>query len=205
MFTLGLTGGIGSGKSCVSRIFASLGARIFDADREAKSLMEQDSEIRRELTEAFGPEAFDRDGRLNRALLAERVFADEANVTRINQIVHPRVHRALDQARAEAEREGVDVLVHEAALIFESGSDRLLDAVAVVDAPVETRIARVMARDGVTREQVLSRMRHQLPPEELRARADYVIDNSGSLPALRPAVEHLYADVATRRPSRDSQ
>ncbi len=195
MKTLGVTGGIGSGKTAVCRILEELGARVFYADAEAKRLMEADPEVRAEIVEAFGPESYDERGRLNRAYLAAKVFADPANVARINRIVHPRVYEAFEAARRAAEAEGAPLLVKEAALIYESGGDRHLDAVAVVDAPEDERVRRVVARDDVTPEQVRARMAHQLSPAELRRRADYVIENTGSLEDLQRQVERVYRDV----------
>ncbi len=188
MITLGLTGGIGSGKSTVSEMLARRGALIFDADVEAKEIMASNPEVRRELIEAFGQETFDDEGQLDRAYLASRVFASEEEVARINAIVHPRVHAAFEELADRGRQEGKSLVVYEAALIFESGADELVDAVAVVDAPEETRIARSMARDGSTREQVMARMRHQVPAEVLRDRADYLIDNSGNLRHLETEV-----------------
>ncbi len=193
--TLGVTGGIGSGKTAVCRLFEDLGARVFYADLEARQLMEQDPEVRAEMVAAFGPESYGPDGGLNRAYLARQVFGHAENVARINAIVHPRVFRAFAQAKAQAEHDGLALLIHEAALIFEAGGDKHLDAVAVVDAPEDERIRRVVARDGVTPEQVRARMRHQLPPADLRRRADYLIENNGTLEALREQVERVYRDV----------
>ena len=197
--TLGVTGGIGSGKTAACRVFEDLGARVFYADVEAKKLMEDDPEAHAEIVAAFGPESYDAEGRLNRAYLAATVFSDPAHVARINAIVHPRVFAAFERARAQAERDGVDLLVHEAALIFEAGGDRHLDAVAVVDAPEDVRIRRVVARDDVTPERVRARMSHQLPPDELRRRADYFIDNAGSRDALREQVERVYRAMTDAR------
>ena len=193
--TLGVTGGIGSGKTAVCRLFEDRNARVFYADVEAKKLMEEDPEARAEIVAVFGPESYDADGRLDRAYLAAKVFGDQENVARINAIVHPRVFAAFERARAQAERDGVALLVHEAALIFEAGGDKHLDAVAVVDTPEEARIRRVVARDGVAPEQVRARMGHQLSPDELRRRADFVIDNTGSLDDLREQVERVYHAV----------
>jgi dephospho-CoA kinase len=197
MKTLGVTGGIGSGKSTVCRLFKDLGARVFVADDVAKRLMQQDPTVRREIVDAFGPESYDAEGRLDRAYLAQQVFGDEENVARINAIVHPRVFEAFRQVAREAAQEGVELLVHEAALIFEAGGDRHLDAVAVVDAPEAVRVRRVVERDGVAPEQVRARMQHQLPPEELRRRADFVIDNAGNEEALRSQVQAVYDAMVT--------
>lgn len=195
MTTLGVTGGIGSGKTTVCRMLEELGARVFYADIEAKRLMQEDPEVRAEIQAAFGAESYDAEGNLNRTHLAEKVFGSDEDVARINAIVHPRVFEAFEEARQKAQREGVALLVHEAALIFEAGAEKHLDAVAVVDAPEAIRIRRVTARDDVPPEAVRARMGHQLPPEELRRRADYVIDNSGSKRDLHTEVERVFRAV----------
>jgi len=193
--TLGVTGGIGSGKSTACRMLEEQGARVFYADAEAKRLMQQDDALRTAIAGAFGADTYDAGGTLNRAHLAALVFSDDEKLQQLNALVHPRVFEAFGQAKEQAEAEGVKVLVHEAALIFESGGDAHLDAVAVVDAPVDVRLRRVRARDGASEAEVRARMAHQLPPEELRQRADYVLDNSGSIEALRRQVHALYAQV----------
>lgn len=169
-----------------------LGARVFYADEEGKHLLVTDPAARRDVVEAFGIESYLPDGQLNRAYLAERVFGNEERVARINEIVHPRVFARFEETVAQARRDDVPLLVKEAALIFEAGGEGLLDAVAVVDAPREVRVERVMARDDASREEVVARMAHQLPPEELRRRADFVIDNSGTFEATRRQVEQVY-------------
>jgi len=195
MTTLGVTGGIGSGKTTVCGFLAEKGAKVFYADLEAKRLMTEHEGVRRDLIEAFGPESYADDGSLNRTYLAEAVFGTPENVERINAIVHPRVHEAFAEATERAREEGIDLLVHEAALIFESGGDAHLDAVAVVVAPDEDRIARVVERDDTSPEAVRARMGHQLSQDELRARADYVIENDGTLDDLRRKSVELYEAV----------
>jgi len=197
MTTLGVTGGIGSGKSAACAMFENLGARVVYADAEAKRLMAEDPELRAAIIDTFGPESYDATGALNRPYLADRVFGDEAQVAKLNALVHPRVREAFFDLRDAAEDDGFDLFVYEAALIYESGADRVLDHVAVVDAPLETRIERVMARDGVPREAVLARMRHQMPADDLRRRADFVIENDGDLDHLRAQVEALYQTLTT--------
>jgi dephospho-CoA kinase len=192
MTTLGVTGGIGSGKAAAGPMFEDLGARVVYADAEAKRLMHEHPELRAAIVDAFGAESYDAAGALNRPYLADRVFGSEEQVARLNALVHPRVREAFFELRDAAEAEGYDLFVYEAALIYESGADRVLDYVAVVDAPLETRIERVMARDGVPREAVLARMQHQMPADELRRRADFVIENDGDLAHLRAQVEALY-------------
>lgn len=192
MKTLGVTGGIGSGKTTVCRIFEALGARVFYADAEAKRLMHEDTALRAEIEATFGPASYDAEGHLDRAYLARQVFGDAEALARLNALVHPRVFAAFAQARQDAEHDGVPLLVHEAALIFEAGVDRHLDAVAVVVADEAERIRRVVARDAVTPDQVRARMGHQLPPDEVRRRTDFLIENTGSIEELHAKVEAVY-------------
>ena len=158
--------------------------------------MERSEAVREEVIKAFGAQSYT--PTLNRTWLAAQVFGDPEALECLNAIVHPRVRAAFAAKRESAVRDRAALLVHEAALIYESGLDATLDRVAVVDAPESVRIQRVMARDGVTVDAVRVRMRHQLPPDELKRRADYVIDNSGSLAMLRPQVEQLFALVTSR-------
>ncbi len=194
-FALGVTGGIGSGKSAVCQVLEVLGARVFYADAEAKRLMEEDADLRQAVQDAFGADSYEASGALNRTHLARLIFGHKQHVETLNALVHPRVRQAFARAKERAVHDPVPVLVHEAALIFESGADEALDAVAVVDAPQGARIRRVMDRDGVSEEQVRARMRHQWPTSVLRQRADYVIDNSGQPDALRPQVERIYRAI----------
>ena len=191
MTTLGVTGGIGSGKTTVCGFLEEKGARVFYADLEARRLMEEHEGVREDVIEAFGPQSYDGDA-LNREYLAEVVFTSPENVERINAIVHPRVFESFNHAAERAAEEDVELLVHEAALIFESGGDEHLDAVAAVVAPDDDRIARVVERDDTTEAEVRARMGHQLPQDELRRRADYVIENDGTLDDLRRKSNELY-------------
>src|SRR5690606_22348696 len=190
--TLGVTGGIGSGKTTVCRLFEALGARGFYADEEAKQLQVEDPAARREIAHACGRGSCLPSGALNRRHRAGLVFNEDQKRERINRIVHPRVFRRFQEARTRAEADGVSLLVHEAALIYESGAQKHLDAVAVVHADEERRIQRVMERDGVPREAVLARMEKQLPAEELLERADFVIRNDGDVDELRRQVKRVY-------------
>lgn len=196
MTTVGLTGGIGSGKSAVAARLAGYdGVRVLLADDLAKRLMAEDPDVRRQLVERFGAETFGLDGALDRAGLARRVFGDEAELAALNAIVHPAVRRALEEAKAEARADGVRVLVYEAALLFETGGDHVVDEVVVVDAPVDVRVARAAARDGVSEAAVRARMRHQIDPDVARTRADRVVDNAGDLDALHAAADALARDL----------
>lgn len=194
MKTLGVTGGIGSGKTTVCGFLEEQGARVFYADLEARRLMEEDPDVRAAIVDAFGSQSYS-DGALNRAYLADQVFGDDARVERLNAIVHPHVFKAFDDAVTRAKDENVPLLVHEAALLFEAGGDAHVDATAAVVAPDADRIARVVERDDVAPEQVRARMEHQLPQDELRRRADYVIENDGPLDALRRKSIDLYWTV----------
>ncbi len=193
--TLGITGGIGSGKSTVCDILESFGVRIFNADDVGKRLMTDSHEVRQEITDMFGVDSYTVGGELNTAYLADVVFADPERVRAINAIVHPRVLAAFEASASMARRDGINVIVLESALMFQSGADQLVDFVAVVDAPPATRRSRVMERDGVERDAVDARMRHQMYAAELRKRADYVIPNRGSIETLRDNVADLYRRV----------
>ena len=195
MRSIGVTGGIGSGKSAfVARLAEHDGVRAVYADDLAKRIMAEHPSVRAALVARFGPETYTAAGDLDRTHLAGRVFGDTEALAALNAIVHPAVRTGLLEAMEDARAEGVRLFVYEAALVFETGGDEVLDTVVVVDAPVETRIARVQARDGATREAVLARMAHQIDPAEARRRADLVVTNDGDLGAL-----HAEADALSRR------
>ncbi len=197
MKRLGVTGGIGSGKTTVCRILEELGARVFYADDEAKRLLAEDASVREGVIDLFGPESYLPDGAPNRRFLARLAFADQPLLDRLNALIHPRVLSRFEEAVQQAAREDVSLIVKEAALIFEAGAERKLDAVVVVDAPEQARIERACKRDGVSREDVTVRMAHQADPSALRRRADCVLENDGDLEQLRRKVEQLYRDMTS--------
>ncbi len=177
---IGLTGGIGSGKTTVSKVFKSLGVPVYYADDRAKWLMANDEQLKGEIQEAFGAESYDDEGNLNRGYLAERVFPDQKQLSQLNALVHPAVGR--DFAAWVNEHRAQPYLLKEAALIFEAGSYKSLDKVIVVTSPKEERIKRVLLRDMQrSREQVLAIIDKQLSENERKRRADYLIDNSGKV------------------------
>jgi dephospho-CoA kinase len=178
---VGLTGGIGSGKSAVAAVFAERGATVIDADALAREVVVPGSDGLREIA-ATWPEAIGSDGALDRAAMARIVFADEGARARLNAITHPRV-RARADALERAAPEGP--VVHVVPLLFEGDFWRRCDKTVVVIAPDEVRIARVIARDRTEREAVERRMAAQIAPELARARADYVVENDGDLDDLR--------------------
>lgn len=185
---IGITGGIGSGKTLVCRIFSVLGIAVYDADREAKALMNTHPDLIDSLKENFGEQVYGPDGKLDRSYLAGEVFGDQEKLDLLNGIVHPIVIQAgVEWMQAQ---EG-PYSVKEAALLFESGSYQANDYNILVFAPVEERIRRVMTRDGISREQVLARMVKQMPEDEKMKRADFIIYNDGSR-ALIPQVLELH-------------
>lgn len=185
---IGITGGIGSGKTLVCRIFSVLGIAVYDADREAKALMNTHPGLIDSLKEAFGDQVYGSEGELDRAYLAAEVFGNQEKLDLLNGIVHPVV---IEAGVAWMNAQQGPYSVKEAALLFESGSYEANDYNILVFAPVEERIRRVMARDQVSREQVLARMDKQMPEEEKMKLADFVIYNDGSR-ALIPQVLALH-------------
>lgn len=173
MLKVGLTGGMGSGKSTVAGILEVLGVPVYYADAAARRLMEEDASLRDALTLAFGARCF-RGGRIDRAWLAAHVFPDPERTRILNDLVHP---ATLADAREWMRRQQAPYAVKEAALIFESGSEAGLDLVVGVHASEETRIRRVMRRDGGTREQALLRMRRQMDEADKMSRCDRVLRN----------------------------
>ncbi len=190
--TVGVTGAIGSGKSVVCSAFSALGRKVIAADPLARELMETEPHLRDQLVTILGKAIFGADGRLDRKRVADRIFGDRRLRERVNAAVHPAVFRAIGsriESLADAERRPYVVI--EAALIYESGMDRMLHSVVVVDAPMEKRLARVLARDGATREEFLQREQAQMKAAEKISRADFVIRNSGSIDGLNDRVRFL--------------
>jgi dephospho-CoA kinase len=192
---VGLTGGIGSGKSEVSRRLAAQGAVVIDADMIAREVVEPGTEGLAEVVAAFGPEVLTPDGRLDRARLGDIVFADPALRARLNAIVHPRVGARM----AELERGASGaVVVHDVPLIAENSRAGAYDVVVVVDAPPKVQAERLVRYRGMTREQARARMAAQASREQRLAIADIVIDNSGSLSELDRQAGDLWAELRRR-------
>lgn len=192
---LGLTGGLGSGKSRVAEALAGLGAAVVDADQLAREAVAPGTPGWRAVIAAFGREYLLPDGSLDRRKLGRLVFAEPEARRRLEAIVHPEVRRLL-QARAEIlEKAGAQVVVLEIPLLYEAGFEVEVDKVAAVYAPVEVRVARTMARDGLGAEEVHRRLAAQLSGEEQARRADYVIDNSGAWEETQRQVERLWEEI----------
>jgi dephospho-CoA kinase len=192
---VGLTGGIGAGKSEVSRRLAAYGAVVIDADQIAREVVEPGTEGLAEVVAAFGPEVLTPDGALDRARLGDIVFADPELRGKLNAIVHPRV--ASRMAELERGASG-SIVVHDVPLIAENGRAGVYDVVVVVDAPPKLQAERLIRRRGMTREQAMARMAAQASREQRLAIADIVIDNSGSLAELDRQVGDLWAELRRR-------
>lgn len=175
MFTVGVTGGIGSGKTTVCRVFAVLGIPVFSSDEAGRQLLARDPLVQQQLAEAFGSGVLHA-GTADRRALGQRVFNDPLALARLNAIVHPAVRRAF---AAWAERQHAPFVINEAAILVETGMYKNLDHLIVVAAPGEERIRRVMARDGASHEQVRARMRSQADDRTRNAAAGSIILNDG--------------------------
>ncbi|MGZ4873772.1 MAG: dephospho-CoA kinase [Candidatus Angelobacter sp.] len=199
MLRVGLTGGVACGKSTVARMFADLGANIVDADTIAHELYRPGHEVLQELVKHFGPEILKPDGELDRARLAALVF-DGGRVEELNRIVHPAVIRQQDQwMRALGEKDPYAVAIVEAALIFEAGVKDHFDRIMVVTCRPAQKTARFAQRTGMNEDEaradVERRNKAQMSDEEKARRADFVIDNSGSVEETRHQVQRIYSEL----------
>ncbi|WP_201977981.1 dephospho-CoA kinase [Hymenobacter rubidus] len=185
MLRIGITGGIGSGKSIASRLFHALGVPIYDADTRARWVMENDLVLRQQLVDAFGPDTYDAAGKLNRPLLAGTVFNNPALLAQLNALVHPRVGLDFEHWASAQQQAGHPYVLKEAALLFEAGSYKQLDRIITVFAPLPVRQARVLRRDPHrSPADVLAIMGKQLSEEEKMQRATYVLTNDDVQPLL---------------------
>ncbi len=187
---IGVTGGIGTGKTTVCNFLRALGCEIFSADIEAKRLQEIDPDVVAGIKNIFGKEIYD-NGIPNRKRIAEIIFDDKEKLAQLNALIHPKVFRAFDEAARRAEAEGKTMIAKEAAILFESGGEKGLDAVLVVAADLDIRIARLKAR-GLSEADIRARMSRQFSQDELLKRADVVIWNNHSLDLLEAETKHAY-------------
>ena len=191
MIRIGITGGIGSGKSTVCRVFENLGVPIFYADVVAKEIMVSDPLLVEGVQSAFGKESYDMAGRLNNKHIAGIVFNDSSKLAVLNALVHPAVFRAFDQWESAAASKA-PYLIKEAALLFESGSYQACDKSILVTAPLEMRLQRVISRDKVSADQVLSRMDKQMSEEDKANMADFQIRNDETESVIQQVMDlHL--------------
>jgi len=191
MKVIGLTGGIGSGKSTVSRLLSVMGIPVYIADTESKRITESSKIIREKLTEKFGEDLY-KDGKLNKPLLASLIFENEDNRLYVNSVIHPEVR--LDFAEWKTQHSNYPVVVIETAILFEAGLYKTVDYSVTVAAPEELRIHRVELRDGLSRESIVSRINSQFPEKEKISRSDFVIHNDDNR-ALIPQVEKIMKEL----------
>ena len=193
MLRIGITGGIGSGKSIASRLFHALGVPVYDADTRARWVMENDAALRDELRAAFGADTYDATGRLNRPALAGMVFNNPARLAQLNGLVHPHVGTDFERWATVQQQAGHAYVLKEAALLLEAGSYKQLDRIITVFAPLAVRTARVLRRDPQrSAADVAAIMAKQLSEDEKMLRADHVLVNDDAQPLL-PQVLALHA------------
>lgn len=183
---VGITGGIGSGKSTVCRVFKLLGVPVFEADLVAKQLLQSNPEIKKGLIHLFGGDIYLEDGAVDRKKLANIIFNDDVQLAKMNALVHPLVRNKFQEW---VKQQNSPYVIQEAAILFESGFYQLMDFTVLVSAPEEERIQRVIKRDGVTKEQVKDRLAKQWTDAEKRKLADYEIINDNKNPVLPEIIQ----------------
>jgi dephospho-CoA kinase len=199
---IGLTGGIGSGKTLVARLFKDLGAAIVDADAIAREVTAPGGPAHEGIVSAFGPAVVRANGTLDRKALGARVFTDVAARRRLNDLTHPHIRRRMAEEASRLDSlPGVEVIVLDIPLLLETtdGRDLGLDGIVVVDADDDVRLGRLVARDGFSEAEARRRLAAQMPLREKVARADWVIDNNGSLEHTREQVRTLWETLRIRR------
>lgn len=198
MITVGVTGGIGSGKSTVCDMWAQMGAFVLNADDLAKQVMVTNAEVKQQLVDRFGSESFLEDGELNTEHLANEAF-EKGRVQELNAIVHPKLPAAASQKMEEAEAQGYEVFVYEAALLLENLEPGSLDYIVLVLADEDHRIERVKQRDNSSEAEIKQRIKKQRNFEKSTERVDYVIRNNGTLEELEKKAEIIYQSFLTER------
>ncbi len=196
MVLVGLTGGIASGKSTVTRVFRSLGACVIDADELAREVVRPGTPAWDEVVSYFGEGVLMEDGSIDRSLLANIVFDDPEKRKVLNSIVHPRVFAEAERRRKEIEeKDPVAVVVFDAALLIESGAHKKMDRIIVVYTDEETQVRRLMERDRIDRESAIKRIRSQMPLIEKKGYADYIVDGAMSVEELEQEIERIYKEL----------
>jgi dephospho-CoA kinase len=199
VLTVGLTGGIGSGKSAAAQRLAALGAIIVDADAIARDVVAPNSDGLRQVVEGFGPDILAPDGSLDRQRLADRVFGDEAGRARLNGIIHPLVReQTVNRFLAAAQSHPDGIVVNDVPLLVEGGLQDRYDVVVVVDVPLETQLERLTGSRGMAESDARARIAAQASREQRLAVADHVIDNSGDLDHLDSEVQAVWQHLSGR-------
>ena len=200
MKVIGLTGGIGSGKSAVSQFLAELGAVIIDADKVGHDALRSEAELRQEIVAAFGEQILSPSGDIDRAKLGKVVFSNSESLSRLNQIMHPRMYNIVKAQLEEYRRQGVDVVVLEAPLLIEANWTSLVDEVWVSLASEATALRRLKEKGWLSEQQSLARIHSQLSSEERLKHADVIIDTECDLAEVKAKVKELWRRLHTREP-----
>lgn len=174
MKIIGLTGGIGSGKTTVAKLFEELGAPVYNSDLKAKKLMQESKEIRNAIVDLLGEESYALE-KLNKKYIADKVFGDKELLQKLNAIVHPAVRKDFI---SWVKKKKTPYVIQEAAILFENNSYKIFDKVILVKAPKEARLERILARDNISREEILARMENQWHDSKKIPLADYIIENT---------------------------
>ncbi|WP_314242419.1 dephospho-CoA kinase [Empedobacter tilapiae] len=190
-FVAGITGGIGSGKSTAAKIFEELGIPVYNSDTRAKTIQNENSEVKVKIIAAFGEEAYNENG-LNKSFISKQVFQNNEQLKILNSIVHPAVFQDFEDWK---KAQKVNIVMKEAAILIESGSYKDCDVVISVVVDVETRITRTIKRDGLSREEILARINNQISDEERIEKSDFIIDNNGDLEHLKNEVEQTLIKI----------
>ncbi|WP_312589120.1 dephospho-CoA kinase [Corynebacterium dentalis] len=198
MWKIGVTGGIGSGKSTVSQRLQDLGAVIIDADKVAREIVEPGQPALKELDAAFAG-VLNEDGTLNRAELARQAFATPEATEKLNSITHPRIRERTNALFAQAEQAGEDVVVYDMPLLIENGETSRVDHVLVVDAPDEVRVRRLVESRGLDESDAKARIKAQIDRESRLAAADTVLDNGGTVDELLAQVDQFWSKTVANR------
>ena len=191
MLKIGLTGGIGTGKSTVANMFLQKGVPVYDSDARAKSIMSTDDNLKKELVSVFGENVFVKN-QLNRAYLAEIVFSSYKELKKLNNIVHPFVANDFTHW---VSKQSAKFIIKEAAILFESGAYKNVDKVILVSCPLSIRIQRVAKRDTLSESEIMKRVNNQMMQSEKAALSDFIIDNKHSLEGLQKQVDSVYSSI----------
>ncbi len=203
MLKVGITGGIGTGKSFVSNVFRVLGIPVYDADRRAKAITEENPRLKKQIVDLIGTQAYTPEGKYNRVYISQLIFNNAKMKKRLEALIHPEVLADGSAWFRQQEAMGYPYGLKEAALLFESGSAGEMDKIIVVDAPLELRIRRLVRRDGLSEEEIMGRVSQQWPQEIKKEKADFIIINDGGH-AVIPQVLGIHhqlvrgADVSLR-------
>jgi len=192
MLVIGVTGNLGTGKTTVCQMLVDLGARHIEADEVGHEVLQQDKQARKQIVAAFGKSILNSSGEIDRDKLAKLVFDDKAALARLNRITHPRILRLVKQKIEEYRKAGAGVVVIEAALLIEAGWKSQVDQLWVTTAPEATIVKRLMKSRGMSEEQILDRLRAQMPQEEKTKQADAVINTDCPMEALRTRITALW-------------